>query len=196
MWNKIHVQLECGLDWNEINRRGGINVSKLMAYSALNTSATDPWDLDIDRCIVIRDFEAPVTGRMKYIKPDYSYEVGEKTVTINHCDGAGMMLPCVSQHNFMVRAPWIKGLLSTFDYLRFCSVHGVEPKITDIWGQEHDLVKENIQVIFTESQMKMHKYYDSWQQYKDFFKRCGCHLCRTNYEEDWVADTTINYQML
>ena len=184
------------MDAERINQYGGINVSKLFAYSALNTSATDPWNFDIDRCIVIDDFEAPVTGRMKYIKPDYSYEIGTKTVTINHCDGVGMMLPCVSTKNFMVRGPWIKGLLSTFDYLRFCEVNHVEPKIKDIWGLEHDLIQENIQIIFTKSQMKMYKYYDSWQQYKDAFHRCGCHLCRTNYEEDWIQDTQINYQQL
>lgn len=59
--------------------------------------------MSIDRCIVIKDFEASVTGMMKYIKPDYSSETSVQTVTINHCDGIGMMLPSVSRSNFMVR---------------------------------------------------------------------------------------------
>jgi hypothetical protein len=98
------------MDWNAINEKGGMNVNKLMAYTALSCSATDEWaDMDIDRCIVIKDFEAPVTGMMKYIKPDYSSEIGIQTVQINHCDGIGMMLPSVSRSNFMVRLPYIKG---------------------------------------------------------------------------------------
>lgn len=104
MWPRIQKRLECGMDWEAINAKGGMNVNKLMAYTALSCSATDDWpDMDIDRCIVIKDFEAPVTGMMKYIKPDYSSEIGIQTVQINHCDGIGMMLPSVSKSNFMVR---------------------------------------------------------------------------------------------
>lgn len=196
MWNKIHVSLECGMDWETLNKQGGINVNKFLAYTALPSSATDPWDMSIDRCIVIRDFEAPVTGVMKYIKPDYSSVIGEQTVSINHCDGIGMMRPDVSPINFMARGPYLKGLLTPFDFIRFCRENGVEPKLQDVWGKWHDLMQEDIQVIFTESQLKLWKYYDSWDHYKQCFKRCGCHLCRTNYEESWIQDTTINYQML
>ena len=196
MWEKIKRQMQCGMDWDTLNQKGGINVNKLMAYSALNCSATDPWDFDIDRCIVIRDFEAPVTGLMQYIRPDYTSSIGQQTVMINHCDGIGMMLPSVSESNFMVRGPWIKGLLTTFDFLRFCQVNGIPPVIEDRWGQKHDLVQEDIRVIFTDSQFKLGKYYDSWDHYKRCFKDCGCHLSRTNYEEDFIPDTTINYQML
>lgn len=195
-WQRIQGKIQCGLDWDTLNSKGGINVNKLMAYTALPCSATDPWDMDIDRCIVIPDFIAPVTGQMKFLKPDYSSEIGEHTVMINHCDGCGMMLPSVSEHNFMVRGPWLKGLLASMNFLRFCEVNGVPPKIRDFWGQEHDLVAEDIQIIFTESQLKLAKYYSSWDEYKRIFKENGCSLSRTNFEEDFIPDTTINYQML
>lgn len=195
-WKRIQGKIQCGMDWDRLNSKGGINVNKLMAYTALPCSATEPWDLDIDRCIVIRDFVAPVTGRMKYLKPDYSSEVGEHTIKINHCDGCGMMLPSVSRWNFMVRAPWIKGLLSSYDFIKFCKVNDVPPVIEDFWGQKHDLVAENIQVIFTESQVKLAKYYDSWDDYKRCFRENGCSFSRTNFEEAYIPDTTINYQML
>lgn len=197
MWPKVRHRLECGMDWDAINAKGGMNVNKLMAYTALPCSATDDWtEVDIDRCIVIPDFEAPVTGMMKYIKPDYSSEVGVQTVMINHCDGIGMMLPSVSKSNFMVRLPYIKGLLTSFDYLRFCETNGVEPKLTDRWGTVHDLVAEDIRIVFTESQFKLAKFYDDWDHYKRCFKECGCHMNRTNFEEEYIPDTTINYQML
>lgn len=197
MWAKIHKQLECGMDWETLNTKGGINVNKLLAYQALPCSATDEWnDVTIDECIVIKDFEAPVTGVLDFIEPNYTMTRGIRTVNINHTDGIGMMLPSVSRSNFMVRAPWIKGLLTSFDYLEFCKHHDIEPVIEDYWGVKHHLAEENIRVIFTESQFKLAKYYDDWDHYKRCFKECGCHQCATNYEEDYIADTYLNYQMI
>lgn len=196
-WMEIESKLLCGLTFDMINELGGINANKLLAYIALASSATDPWpEMDIDRCIVVDDFEAPVSGIVDYINDDYTIERGERTTTIAHTDGCGMMLPSVSRKNFMLRAPWIKGLLCSFDYLRFCRVHGIVPIIKDIYGQEHNLIEENIQIIFTKSQFKLWKYYKSWDHYKQCFKKHGCSLSRTNFEEEYIADTEISYQML
>lgn len=195
-WFEIQDRIMCGLTWDIINQHGGINTSKLMAYLALPCSATDPFDIDIDRCIVIGDFEAPVTGVMDYIDPHYTIKRSERTVTIDHSDGAGMMLPSVSKLNFMIRGPWFKGLLCTFDYLKFCTVNHCEPILKDVWGQEHDLIKEDIRIIFTKSQFKLWKYYDSWDDYKTKFKTCGCHFGRTNMEERYIKNSEFNYQFL
>ena len=195
-WNEIEARMTCGMTIERINAHGGINVNKLLAYLALPSSATDPWDFDIDRCIVVKDMITPVTGMMDFINPDYTITRGVKTVDINHGDGVGMMLPTVSRFCKMVRGPWLKGLLAPFDFIRFCAVHGVEPVIEDIWHKKYDLVKDDIQVIFTESQLKLAGYYDSWDDYKNEFKRCGCMLCHTNFEESYIPDTEINYQML
>lgn len=112
-WEQVSARLLCGLTWEEINRRGGINVNKLMAYIALGTSATDLWDISIDHFIVIKDFEAPVTGIVDFIDNDYKMTRREATTVINHCDGIGMMLPRVSRSNFMVRGPWLQWSLCT-----------------------------------------------------------------------------------
>lgn len=196
-WREVESHLLCGLSFEAINERGGINANKMLAYIALGSSATDPWpEMDIDRCIVINDFESPVTGIVDYINNDYSIERGEKTTTIAHTDGCGMMLPSVSRKNFMLRAPWIKGLLCSFDYLKFCKIHDVEPVVTDIYGKQHNLVEEDIQIIFTKSQFKLWSYYQSWDHYKQLFKQNDCCLNRTNFEEDYIPDTEISYQML
>ena len=195
-WEKVHKRLECGMNWDLINERGSLNVNKYMAYLSLNSSATEEWkDFDIDRCIVINEFEAPVTDRMMYIKPDYSYEIGVRTVIIDHTDGCGMMLPEVSMSNFMVRSVWIKGLLGSFDFIKFCKVNNVKPILKDAWGKEHDLIKERINVILTTSMFKLYKLYKDFEEYKKFYKENGCRFCRTNYEEDYIKDTTLNYQM-
>ena len=197
MWNRIEHKMMCGLTFDDINAQGGINVNKLMAYIALASSATDPWpEMDIDRCIVIDDFEAPVSGLTQYITPEYRFDIGIHETTITHTDGCGMVLPSVMRKNAMCRGPFIKGLLAVFDFVKFCEVHGVEPKLTDIYGKEHDLIKENVQVIFTKSQFKLWKYYQNWDDYKQKFKANGCMLSRTNYEEEDIDDTTICYQML
>ena len=197
IWEKIHVRMECGLPQEVINAKGGVNVNKLMAYSCLPASATDEWtDFDIDRCIVINQFKGKVTDKMMYIKPDYTYSEEVCTVEIDHTDGCGMMLPCVSENNFMTRGPYFKGLLCTFDVIKFCEEKGVPPVIKDFWDQEHDLVKENIQIIFTESMFKMAKFFENWQQYKDTVKLCGAKFGKMNYEEEEIDNTTICYQML
>lgn len=195
-WARIHMQLLCGLTWEMINERGGINVNKLLAYIALGTSATDAWDFPIDHCIVIDDFEGPVTGLVDYIDKDYRMQRKIATTVIKHTDGCGMMLPRVSRYNRMVRAPWIKGLLTSFDYIEFCRVNGCPPVIKDAWKDYHDLVKEEIWVIFTKSQFKLWNYYESWEDYKQKFKACNCTLNCTNYEDEYIPDCEINYQML
>lgn len=197
MWEKIEPKLQCGLTWEKINQQGGINANKFMAYVGVGFSAVDPWEtFNIDKAIVIDEFEADVTGDMQYIRPDYTSEFGAHTVTIDHTDGCGMMLPRVSRHNFMVRGPWVKGLLTPFDYLAFCKEKGVPASVKDVWGTEHDLMAEDIEVIFTKSQVKLWKYYPSWEAYKAAFKEYGCSFARTNYEEDYIPDTDICYQML
>ena len=62
----------------------------------------------------------------------------------------------------MFRAPWVKGLLGVFDFVELIKEKGYSPIIKDIYGQEHDVIAEDIRIIFTKSQFKMYKFYDSW----------------------------------
>lgn len=196
-WDKIHKHIQCGLDWDTINAKGGLNVSKLFAYSALCSGATEPWpDVDLENVIVIKDFSGNVTGMMDFINPDYTVERGVRTVEIKHSDGCGMARPDVVDRNQMIRGAWIKGLISPFDFLGFCRAHDIEPALTDAWGKKHDLVAEDIKLILTTSQFKMWKFYDSWEQYVRIAKECEWTLSRTNYEEDWIPDATTNYQFI
>lgn len=158
VWNDIEKTVMCGLTIEAINAKGGNNVNKHLAYMALTSSATDEWkEFDIDRCIVVDDFETNVSGIFDYID-DTDYSITRKTgeVPIPHTDGAGMMLPCVMTKNTMVRLPWIKGLLGVFDFRKFVEVNNCSPIIRDIYGKEWNIIEDNIQVIFTKSQFKMH----------------------------------------
>lgn len=198
VWNEIEKTVMCGLTIDKINSKGGNNVNKHLAYMALTNSATDEWkEFDIDKSIVIDDFETNVYGTFDFVdETDYSITRKTDYVPIPHTDGAGMILPSVSSKNFMFRAPWIKGLLGVFNFRKFIEVNNYSPIITDIYGQEYDVIKEDIQVIFTKSQFKMYKYYDSWDEYKDDFKKYHCSAGKCNVEEDRIKNAKINYQML
>ena len=201
VWNKYEKTIMCGLTIDSINAKGGNNPNKHLAYMALTNSATDVWEeFDIDKTIVIDDFETDVYGTYDLVDDaDYSIKRVSDYVPIAHTDGAGMMLPYAfgkEQKNQMVRLPWIKGLLGVFDFKKFIEIHNCSSKITDIYGKTWDIIEDDIQVIFTKSQTKMWKYYDSWEQYKEYYKRYNCTAGYTNKEEDKIKDATINYQML
>lgn len=201
VWKKYEKSIMCGLTIDDINAKGGNNPNKHLAYLALANSATDVWtEFDIDKTIVVDDFETEVYGTYDFIDDkDYSVTRTSGHAAIEHTDGSGMMLPNafgVAQKNKMVRLPWVKGLLGVFDFKKFIEVNDCSPIIKDIYGKEHDVVAEGIQVIFCKSQFKMNKYYDSWEYYKELYKKHGCTAGVTNVEEDRIKDATINYQML
>lgn len=198
VWNEVEKTIMCGLTIEKINSKGGNNVNKHLAYMALANSATDQWeDFDIDKCIVIDDFETNVPGTFDFIdEKDYSITRKDDVVPIPHTDGAGMMLPSVMKKNTMFRAPWVKGLLGVFDFQKFIEVNNYSPIINDIYGKEYNIINDDIQIIFTKSQFKMYKFYDSWDEYKTYFKKYNCQAGRCNIEEDRIKNAKINYQML
>lgn len=198
LWDKYKKTLMCGLTIERINDLGGINVNKFLAYLALTNSATEVWqDFDIDKCIVVDDFETRINGEVDFIN-DITYEIKRQKmdVPVEHTDGCGMILPRLSRKNFMVRLPWVKGLLSPFDYLKFIRERNCSPIIKDIYGKEWDIVKDDIQVIFTKSQFKMNKFYNDWDEYKEFFKQYNCQAGICNMEEDYIDNSCVSYQML
>lgn len=196
LYDQIKDCLTCGLSAEDINYYGGVNPNKYCSYLALNNSATDVWEgFDIDKAIVVDDFETDVPGLVDYIS-DITYEIERKEmgVTIPHMDGCGIML---GEKTRMVRGPWFKGLLVTFPFDEFIREKcGGEATVCDIYGVEHKIIADGIKYIFTKSQFKMAKYYNSWECYKAKFKNFGCEICYCNIEEDYIPKARINYQML
>lgn len=113
VWNNIEKTIMCGLTIDRINSKGGNNVNKHLAYMALANSATDEWkEFNIDKSIVIDDFETNVHGEIDFVdETNYTIKRMDDDVPIPHTDGAGMILPFLCNKNFMFRSPWIKGLL-------------------------------------------------------------------------------------
>lgn len=193
----IQMKLMCGLTIDKINQMGGTNPNKFNAYFSLNNSATDVWDdFDIDKSIVVDDFETEVPGVVDFISDeDYSINRKKMNVPIPHMDGCGIML---SETTRMVRLPWVKGLLVRFPFDMFIKEKCTQEQQTiyDIYGHPHDVIAEGIKYIFTKSQFKMWKFYSSWDEYKQAFKQYGCEARYCNIEEPYIATSRINYQML
>lgn len=197
LYDEIKLKLTCGLTLNKINQKGGCVVNKWLAYLALSSSATTPWEeFDIDKAIVCDDFELDVFGDMDYIDAiDYSVTRKYTSVGIPMNDGVGMMLDGPTR---VIRGPFIKGLLVHFDFKKFL-LEKCTPEqyvICDIYGKEHNIIKEDIRYILTKSQFKMAKYYSSFDEYKEWFKKYGCEISWCNMEKDEIHRAKINYQMI
>ncbi len=170
-YDKVQSRIMCGLSIEEINNCGGINPNKFLSYLALTNSATDVWeDFDIDKAIVVDDFESDVFGQVDFID-DVTYEIKRewRNITLNQIDGCGMMLDGPTR---MVRLSWIKGLLVHFPFDEFIreKCPGGKCIVTDIYGEEHDILGEGIKYIFTKTMFKLHGYFHSWSCYKERFK--------------------------
>jgi RNA dependent RNA polymerase len=196
LWQQHEAALTCGLSIDEINQKGGCNVNKLLAYKALTASASTQWyGFDIDKTIVVPDLETNVNAKFDFINRD-TYEIipQDMSVPIEHTDGCGIILPKKSKKAFMVRLPYVKGLLVPFSFDQFAKEYG-NTKVTDLYGKEWDVIEDDIHIIFTASQFKMKKYYSDWNDYKTRFKENKCQAVKLN-EEDLGEETTLNYQML
>lgn len=67
--NENFNRLFCGLTKEEINRQGGMNTNKYLAYTSLCQSNTELWtDFNIDRAIVVDDIEYEIPDqKVRYI---------------------------------------------------------------------------------------------------------------------------------
>jgi len=182
-YNKNQKKFMCGLTGDIINQKGGCNNGKYLAYKGLPLSSSiipEGYKMDIDKCLVVPDFETIVNQEVECIDIDHvkreivKIERRKENVSIPQTDGAGMFLPGVLPASAQIRCGHLKGALFPFDFRKFLmqnEVEGIKPDpiIKDAWGDTHDVIKEDIQVIFTASQLKMWKYYDSWEEYKTAF---------------------------
>lgn len=183
-------KLMCGLTDDIINQKGGCNSGKYLAYKGLSLSSSinpEGYEIDIDKCIVVPDFKTVVNEEVECI--DIDHEKREITGIVRRhedvenpqTDGAGMFLPGVLPASAQIRCSHLKGAIFPFDFRKFLEQEEVEgvrtdPVIKDAWNDIHDIIKEDIQVIFTASQLKMWKYYDSWDEYKKAFHKNGMRI--------------------
>ena len=207
----IENSITAGLSIKDINANGGMSVNKLLAYKSLASSASEVWDgFSIDKCIVVDDVKVELKNRtVDFISRD-TFQVKRdenRTIELEITDGAGMMLPKVSEElfgegvhkNIQFRLPWMKGCLSPVPFLDFTD----NPVVKDIYGKEWNLVEDGIEIILFKSQFKMWKHFidmdnpkGSWKVYQDNFNQYNCEAAYMNAEEDSISNAKTNYQYI
>lgn len=211
--NQYEPTVMCGLSVEKINKNKGVNNSKYLAYKALPLSSSLPVNIDIDKTIVVPDMELLVDKDVEYID-NQTFEskiinIKDTGDLVDMTDGCGMICPQLNKEikeqlninypltGLQIRAPWIKGALFPFDFIKFCkNINGGNYIVRDTDGKDHDVLKENIEIIFTESQFKMHSQYESWNDYKKYFKESGATFNVTAVNNNYIDRTQMSYQFL
>lgn len=207
-------------------------LSKWCAYRGLMFSSCHCLEGWMPKTIVVDDYEAEIKGqKLKWLVEEerpyvdsktgenkiwktHNIESGIKDVKINVFDGHGIIHPDLSNEimkivgmeeaptTIMIRAPYIKGLVSSIDYTKYFNEHGIE-FIKDIWGKWHNVNEKMI--ILTKSMYKGYKYfkntgtYSDWDNYwSKFTKYNHCWgIAKWNFtEEQEPVYTRANYQIL
>jgi len=163
-----------GIFENGINKNKPINMSKFGAYMGMFSSAgrrvREP------RYVVVKDLEMVRNNDLVHFV-DADNHVSEKrmNVSLNVFDGMGLVSTHMAKlwtedldlnHDaiqFLIRAPYIKGLLVSFPFHLLANERGIS-SITDIYGTPHNI--EDVDVILTESQFKMSGYYSSIEEHQ------------------------------
>lgn len=153
-----------------------ITESKYNAYYALSNSAT--YSVSEPRVCVVPDKEIKMKKIVDWVterEPDDTIEEQERELTFNLWDGMGICSPELAIQwgkdleldytpcAFCIRNYYVKGLVCTFDFHKFAHEVAGTSIITDLYGNQVDT--DNVDMIITESQFKLWKGYDSWEDY-------------------------------
>lgn len=202
----LNESLMCGLD----GRISEITLAKLSAYFALSFSSV-LW-VRTPRICVIPDIETIIPAqKIDFIAEN---EDGKKTVTptvldlkLNSCDGEGLISPSCAEWfsedmglsytacQFVVRSPFVKGCLLTFDFAEYAKTVCNIDTIKSIYGEVFHI--DEIDVILTESMFKMHKYYNSCEEYQEFHQKYNLKWGVARYNKKYDDDySLLNYQYI
>lgn len=158
-----------------------ITESKYNAYYALSNSAT--YSVSEPRVCVVPDKEIQMIKKVDWVtesEPDDIIEEQDRELTFNLWDGMGICSPELAEKwaedleldytpcSFCIRNYFVKGMVCVFDFHKFSREVANKHIIIDLYGNEVDT--DNIDMIITESQFKLWKGYESWQDYLDCCK--------------------------
>lgn len=205
LFSYMQEQLMCGLN----DKIKNINLAKLSAYFALSFSSV-LWVRE-PRVCVIKDFDTVIPKQKLnwiYVNEEGKKDVKEieKDIALNSADGQGLISPDMAKKwasdmhlsyvpcSFVIRTAFIKGNLVPFDFKEYAREHNISI-IKDRYGTEYNV--EDIDILLSESQFKMAKYYSSWEGYLSYHH--AYHLkwgvARYNKREDDEYVLT-NYQYI
>ena len=210
--SKIAKELKEILD-NGRDKEYKISPAKYNAYFALASSATykvsEPYfavikDAEIERDNCLVEFIEENHDEKSYKSDEVVTK--EMTLSFNLFDGQGLISPRKAKEwaeelgldyvpsTFIIRNNFLKGMVVVFDFHEFALEFG-KRYFTDVWGDKVDI--RNIDIILTESQLKMWGAFKNQAHYVD-----NCHKNKLYWgvsrfspevEKDYVFS---NYQFL
>ena len=204
LFDYMQERLMCGLN----GKIKTINLAKLSAYFALSFSSV-LWVRE-PRVCVIKDFNTVIPNqRLNWInKGEDGNTVTQiyKDIKLNSADGQGLISPEMAKlwaedmHlnyvpcSFVVRTAFVKGNLVPFDFKEYAKEHSVTT-IKDRYGTEYNV--EDIDVLLSESQFKMAKYYSSWEGYLSYHKAYNLKWGVARYNKEFDDEYVLtNYQYI
>lgn len=184
--------------------------AKLEAYKALVCSASSPvsWPNGI---LVVKDC-------VTHFKDDYLLlddssgepvmtDIKQGDVELNASDGYGLISPALDQRwseelgldylaaGMCVRNSFTKGMTFAFDFHRFADEVSHKFIVEDIWGNEIDI--RNVEMILTESMLKLWDSYQNLDEYISNCKKNGYAFSVTKATPNQLeSERRLNYQFL
>ena len=171
IYDKIDDVLRCGC------KQTKIVPAKWNAYYSLMSSAA--FRVSTPRVCVVKDLEINMVKNVDWAEESEHQDIitnKDMELPFNLWDGMGLISPEMSKiwseevgydgiaESFIVRAPYIKGLVATFDFHKFSDEIAHSKTIKDIYGIEHN--SDDIDIILTESQFKLWNAYESSEQHQ------------------------------
>ena len=178
IYEKLDEVLRCGC------KQIKLVPAKWNAYYSLMSSAA--FQVSFPRVCVVPDYEIEMVKTIDWTVPnEHEDEIVrmDKALKFNIWDGMGLISPKMAEiwseeigyegiaESFIIRAPFIKGLLATFDFHAFSEEIAKSKTIKDIYGNLYNC--DDIDVILTESQFKLWNAYDSIEQHQDNMCKYG-----------------------
>lgn len=186
--------------------------SKLMAYMSLVFSSSTPVT-NTRKILVVKDVETKFKSQVTHIKLEDEKEeptvehIDNKDIVINACDGCGLITPELAEMwsndlkldytstSYCVRQSWVKGMLTKFDFKKYCKEIIGKTTVIDVWGDTHDI--DNIDIILNESMLKCWRGYTSIDDYLDNCDKNGYVFSVTKTTPKILEnERSLNYQYL
>ena len=156
--------------------------AKFGAYFSLYSSSTLP--VSFPRFAIVPDKEIETVRRVDFIQYqgegiDDSVNEVDYPLKLNAWDGQGLITPRLAKQwseeleldytlsCAVIRAPFMKGMIATFDLEKFASEIAKKYTFTDIYGCERDI--REIDLIISESMFKL---WSSYESTEDYIKKC------------------------
>jgi len=214
IYDELMLRLENGYD-----KSVPMLASKLMAYISLCFSSSTPVT-NTKRILVVKDINVGFKDDITFIKfneeknqPDI-IEMEDMDVEINACDGCGLIDDSQDLEegeelladkwdkelqlgyrstSYCIRHAFTKGILSRFNFKRYCREVLNVSIVEDVWGIPHNI--DDIDIIINESMLKLHKAYKSLDDYLDKCEKNG-HAFAITKATPKVLDSSrrLNYQ--